>query len=380
MATGFCPALLRHINDIAGENAPSRKMHVAGFLAMTFCCQNSSVSPLNDQYNGGHQTTMTVKYRKRPTLSSVQTTDDCTINAFPGYLEWTVPALSHASYSFFISDDQISKYCEDASRMVRVPGTPPTQAMNEVYDLIIEGANIVLKKVNQVLVTKQATEFGTNASNGSSSGKFININQDGNKLILDNGIVEILQDMEENEICGDVCIVGGGLFSAYTKALAAACCNTAGFDASKVGIPRFFFDKDTQTVWGDNTIGVFAPGSVKFLGRNKFVGSFAGDKGTSHFMTLPLPVNEFGCADDCLRDLLLDLQLKYYDCPFESSPGVTQPRGWQAIISKDFSLWTQPDTAFNSGDELEGTNGTLKYFIGNSAYAGSSYTVYGAHA
>lgn len=373
MANGFCPYLLKHIKEIAGDNAPGRKLHVAGFLAMLFCCQNSSVSPLQEANQGGHQRSMVVKYRRRPTLSDVQTTDDCTINAQPGYLEWNVPVLSHAQYSFHISDDQVSRYCEDASRMVNL-GQPATQAMQEVYDLVVEGANIVLKKINQVLVTSQATEFGVNVSNGSASGKVININQDGSKLILDNGIVDMMQDLQENEICGEPCVVGGGLFAAYEKAQALACCNNAGIDMSKTGLPRFFFDKDTQTIWGNNAIGVFAPGSVKFIGRNKYVGAFAGQKpGGSIFTTLPLPVQEFGCPDDCLRDLVMDLQLKYYDCRTEVSEGVFVDRGWQGIISKEFALWTQPDNGYDTGDELEGTNGTLKYFIGNSTYSGPSY-------
>lgn len=373
MATGFCPYLLKHIKEIAGNNAPGSKMHVAGFLAMTFCCANSSVSPLNESYQGGHQTSMVVKYRRRPTLSDVQTTDDCAINATPGYLEWNVPSLSHAQYSFHISDDQISRYCADASRMVST-GQPATQVMQEVYDLVVEGANIVLKKINQTLVTAMATEFGVNVANGSSSGKVININQDGNKVILDNGIVDMMQDLQENEFCGEPCIVGGGLFAAYQKAQAIACCNAAGLDMSKMGLPNFFFDKDTQSIWGNNAIGVFAPGSVKFIGRNKYVGPFAGQKpGGSIFTTLPLPVQEFGCADDCLNDLVMDLQLKYYDCRTEVSDGVFVDRGWQSIISKDYALWVQPDNGFASGDELEGTNGTLKYFIGNSAYSGPAY-------
>jgi hypothetical protein len=239
--------------------------------------------------------------------------------------------------------------------------------------LIVEGANVVMKKINQDLVTLAATEFGVNVANGSSSGKIININQDGDKLILDNGIVDMMQDLQVNEICGDPCIVGGGLFAAYTKAQALACCNAAGIDFSKTGLPRFFFDKDTQTIWGNNAIGVYAPGSVKFISRNKYVGAFAGQRPNSFFTVLPLPVEEFGCADDCLRDLMLDLQLKYYDCRTEVSDGVFVDRGWQGIISKSYGLWIQPDNAFQSGDELEGTNGTLKYFIGNSTYSGPSY-------
>jgi hypothetical protein len=253
-------------------------------------------------------------------------------------------------------------------------GQPATSAMQEVYDLVVDGANIVLKKINQVLVTSMATEFGVNVANGSASGKVININQDGNKVILDNGIVDMMQDLQENEFCGDPCIVGGGLFAAYQKAQALACCSAAGLDMSKMGLPNFFFDKDTQSIWGNDAIGVFAPGSVKFIGRNKFVGSFAGEKpGGSIFTTLPLPVQEFGCADDCLKDLVMDLQLKYYDCRTEVSDGVFVDRGWQGIISKDYALWVQPDNGYDTGDELEGTNGTLKYFIGNSAYSGPAY-------
>lgn len=378
MAQGFCPALLRHIVEIAGDNAPGRKMQVAGMLAMTFCCQNSSVSPINDQFEAGHRRNLTIKYRRRPTVSDTQTEENCDINTQPGYLEWTVPALSYRSISFHIADDQIRQYCTDASRMVSA-GVPATQVMAEVYDLIIEHANTLMAAINRDLVTQQATEFGVNVSDGGV-GTYININRNGDQFILDDGIIQMMQDLQENEICGDPCIVGGGLFSAYTKAQALACCNNAGMDFSKTGLPNFFFDKDTQTIWGNNSVGVFAKGSVKFVGYNQFVGSFAGEKpGGSIFTTLPLPVNEFGCADDCLRDLVLDMQLKYIDCPTEidvAGTPTTVQRGWQVILSKHFTLWTQPDNAFDTGDPLEGTNGTLKYFISNSTYSGGAYSPY----
>ena len=369
---GFCPALMLHIEAIAGENAPARKMHVAGFLAMLFCCQNSSVTPLNDQYNRGHQRGLTVAYRRRPVLSDVQTEDNCDINVQPGRLEWNVPALTHRQYSFHISDDLIRRYCEDASRM-RDTGAPPTAVMQEVYELIVEGANILLKSINQALVIAQATEFGVNTTTGSSTGKVININRNGTDFSLDNGIVEMITDVQENEICGDPCLVGGGNFNAYTQAQALACCNQAGLDLSRAGVPRFFFDKDSQTIWGANTVGLFAPGSVKFISRNRYVGSFAGLRGTSFFTTLPLPVDEFGCAQDCLRDLVLDMQIRYNDCPADDGQGGTVDRGIQVILSKQFALWTQPDNAFQATDELFGTNGTLKYFVSNTTYNGAAY-------
>jgi hypothetical protein len=372
MATGFCPSLLYHINEIAGENAPARKMHVAGFLAMLFCCQNSSVSPLNDPFANGHQRGLQIKYRRRPVLGDVQDEDNCDINTQPGYLEWTIPTLLHRQVSFHISDDLISRYCEDASRM-RATGAPPTQVMMEVYDLIIEHANILMRAINRAVVTSQATEFGVNVTTGSDTGKVINIPRNGNDFVLDNGIIDMMQDIQENEICGDPCIVGGGIYAAYDKARAIACCNAAGIDLSRTGVPNFFFDKDTQSIWGTNSIGLFAPGSVKFISRNKFVRGFAGQKGTSFFTTLPLPVQEFGCADECLRDLVLDMQLKYFDCPTDDGNGGTIERGWQVILSKDFALWTQPTDAFQATDELFETNGTLKYFVANTSYGGDSY-------
>lgn len=376
MAQGFCPNLLFHINEVAGENAPGRKMGVAGFLAMLFCCQNSSASILNTTYEGGHQRGATIKYRRRPLLSDTQTADNCDINTQPGYLEWNLPALNHRQISFHIADNLIRQYCLDASRM-RTVGAPPTAVMQEIWDLIIEHASTLLRAINLDLVTAMATEFGVNVTTGTDT-KAINIPRNGNDYILDNGIIDMMQDISENEICGEPCLVGGGIYSAYDRARALACCNAAGIDLSRgTGVPRFFFDKDTQTIWGENSVGLFAPGSVKFISRNRYVGpAWAGQKGNSTFATLPLPVNEFGCAEDCLRDLVFDMQFKYFDCPTEVEGGGTVDRGWQVILSKDFAFWVQPTDAFQPGDELEGTNGTLKYFVGNSTYNGPAYGAY----
>lgn len=382
MALGFCPALLLDINDVAGSNAPDRRLHIAGFLAMLFCCQDSLASPLQVGTEGGHRRGLTVKYRPRPLPSLVQSTDDCDIDAIPAYNEWNVPALTHKQISFFLADETVRQYCIDASRMREFPGTPRTRVMDEVYGLFLTYANTLMKAINQDLVARQATEFGINVTTNDDGGSIININNTpGSSFNLSNGIIQIMRDIQENEICGNPCIVGGGLFAAYDQAQAIMCCNQAGLDMSRAGLPRFFFDKDTQSIWGSNSIGLFAPGSVKFISWDKYVGeAFTGQKGTSFFTNIGMPVNEFGCnLEECLRDLRLDVQLKYIDCPQNVNiNGVSTPvgRGWQVIISKDYTLWTQPDTGFASGDSLFGTNGTLKYFISNSSYTGSAYSLY----
>ncbi len=368
MANGYCPALLRSIESIAGENAPSRKLHVAGFLAMTFCCQNSSVSPINDGFSAdGQQTTLTVSYTQRPILSQVQDEDDCDINNIPTKSEWSLGEMRHKQYSFYVSDETVSLYCREFAESVGV-GNPATRVMREHYDRILEGANIVLRAINQDLVTLAATEFGNNVVTGSNAARTINIAPTPT-LDLDAGIVQLLRDFEENQICGDPCIVGGGLFSGWNFAQQIACCNSAGMDYSRIGLPRFFRDADTQSIWGANQVGVFAPGSVKFISRNKYVGPYAGEKGNSMFFTMALPVGEFGCAQDCLSDLVFDVQMRYIDCPTSvtvNGTAQTVNRGWQFIISKTYSLWVQPDDAYRVTDPLAGTNGALRYVITNA--------------
>jgi hypothetical protein len=228
-----------------------------------------------------------------------------------------------------------------------------------------------------------ATQFGLNKGSNSSL-TFLNINQNGDTLNLQNGVVQLLRDIQENEICGDLCVVGGGIWSGYDMSLAAQCCNAAGMDLSRIGIPRFFFDKNTQTTWGTNQIGVFAPGSVKFLSRLKYEKeAFSGQQGTSFFTTMRFPVNEFNnCNVECLNDLTFDVQFKFIDCPTTvtvNGANQTQGPGWQVIIGIDYALYVQPTNLYNASDPLALTNGTWKYVVGNSTYSGGAYGGYAGY-
>lgn len=379
MANGFCPALLTHIDDVAEGNSPGRKMHTSGFLQSLFCCQNSSASVLNDATpDSGHLRPLTVAYRERPTVAAhVQDVDDCDVNRVPVRKEFTLPNWLYRQTSFFLDDGTIRQYCDDASETVEV-GQPATPMMREIFDLFIEHANVLLKSINTALVTRMATGFGENVTIGSDAGKVININKNGADMTLNDGIVEILADLRENEMCDEPCIVGGGLMSNYEIARMAACCSQAGVDANRLGIPKLFFDKDTQTIWGQDSFAVIAPGSVKFLGYNRFGGRWSGEKGGSIFFTAAFPVNEFDCPDveGCLRDLMFDVQMKYIDCPQEISiNGVMTAvnRGWQIIISKYFQLFIQPVNLYAAADDLFGTNGTLLYFATNESDSPGGY-------
>lgn len=369
MPTGFCPALLRHINDIAGDNAPGRKLHIAGFTQMAMCCQNSSVNPINDGQEGGQTRPLTVKYKVRPLISAVQTDASCDNDVTPGYEEWTLPSWDYRQLSFHIADNTMRQYCMDAINPRRIGST---SVMNEVYETILETANAVLGSVNRALVVKAATEFGVNAATGAYGGSVININENGAAFIITNGVPQMLTELEINQICGDPCIVGSGVWQNFvnTRRAGMAGLNAGGLNQGAGTLPRFFYDPNTAAIWGANAIGVFAPGSVKLLEADQYVGQWAGERGGSTFFNFTLPTDQFACVPEC-QDMSFDVHLRYLPC----AENGLQP-GWQGIVSKKFALWVQPDNAYAVGDPLYGTNGTLKYWIDNSTYTGDSYARY----
>jgi len=66
---------------------------------------------------------------------------------------------------------------------------------------------------------------------------------------------------------------------------------------------------------------------------------------------------------------VFDVQMKYIDCPTSvdvQDSAVVVNRGWQVIISKDYSLWVQPTDAYAATDPLDDTNGTLRYVLTNT--------------
>ncbi len=382
MANGLCPYVLLNIADVAKGNSPGRKVRVAGMLQMLMCCQDSAASILNEAFVNGHNRPIQVKYRPRTLTSLVQSEVDCDINVRPTYSEFTVPSLSHKQISFFLPDDLVRTYCSDVSA-TRPVGTPPTSVMKEVYDMFVEHANTLLGSVNADVVTSMATKFGLNKGSGSTL-TYLNINSNGDTLNVNNGVISIMRDIQENEVCGDVCLVGGGIWSGYNMAQAAMCCNAAGLNLGGISLPAFYFDKDSQTIWGTNQIGVFAKDSVKFIGPNKYVGpAWAGFKGGSEFTTMRFPVEEFnGCNTECLNELTFDVQFKYIDCAgsytVNGTPTTLGP-GWIVIIGKDYFLYAQPTTLWDAADPLTGTNGTWKYKVDNSTYAGGAYGAYAGY-
>jgi len=375
MANGYCEALLLHLDSIAGQNYPGQKVTIPGFLNMLVTSPDRP-SAIQEGYMGGHYRTVNVKYMPRTVAAQVSTTDSCGIDLQPAYKETTVSVNNVAQTGLWISDDTVRQYCEDASRTVAV-GQPATQMMTEHLRGILHAMNGIYQKMENVLTTAMASSFGNHVATGTATAVTVNIEQDGNLNDLGTGLTKLLTDAAANEFCGTPMFVGalGSLMHAYSiqknqNALAQA----IGFDPSALAANfQFFASGQTGSTWGAQHVGMFAPGSVHLVERQDNVGSFAGQRGTSFFTTIVDPRTQCWTPNG-LGNIAFDLQVKYIDCPedannlpsgYLNTESLTG-RGYALYIKKRYGLFTTPKDAFDGGDRLAGSNGTLRYAMTNS--------------
>lgn len=370
MANGYCPAILQHIEAIAGCN-PAKKLAPLGFLQMALNAMDGSATTLNDQYEGGHIRPLTVKYRKRILDSAISDTPSaCDTGSTPAYNEFTPPALLYREYALFVPDSLIRQYCQDASQYVRIDASgnailqQETRVMKEVYDMLVECGTAVLRSMNKALVTQMLTKFGNNVTTANANARSLSFSLD--TVGMQDAMIQLIADWRNNEFCDDVLMVGNGPFATYDLIKEALAGTGLTDNVSKL-IPKVFFDKDTTGIWGANQVGVFEKGSVALIHRNKYIGNFARQVATSNFFTMALPVDQYCCPQDSLDKLLFDVQVKEFDCPVELNINgqvtTTDGPGILIVLSKEFSLFTKPGNLYESADDLYNTNGTLRYQI-----------------
>jgi hypothetical protein len=215
MANGYCEALLLHLDSIAGQNYPGQKVTIPGFLNM-LVTQPDRPTTLQDGYREGHYRTVNVKYMPRTTVSQVSTSDTCAVDVLPAYKETSVSVNNIAQTGIFITDDQVRQYCEEASRTVAI-GLPPTQIMTEHLRSILHAMNGIYQKMENVLTTSMASNFGKHVATGTATAVTVNIEQDGTLNDLGTGLTKLLTDAAANEFCGTPSFVGalGSLMHAY---------------------------------------------------------------------------------------------------------------------------------------------------------------------
>lgn len=368
MAQGFMQGLLRQARQVyAGAVDPSTKITPMGYLNMLLAQGEPAVTAAIE--NGGHIRSVTVKYIPRGVAGKSVTTDDCSIQATPGYLEYTLPNLSFRKNATYISYDEIRKYENEASNTVRVGApAPPMGIMQEIWDRIIRKANGLLQDVDQDLLTAQAAAFGKNVTTGLATVKTVNFPLSTTSNPLAQGLTMLMTDVMENEIRPDnVVIVGSGLINNLYMQIKQNTQNTTQQNYP-AGVPDMYWDWNTTSKWGANQFGVFEKGSVQFVNINKWGGNFGGDKLSTWLFTLRLPlVDSLG---NSLASIKFDAQLRHIDCPTSvvidgAAPAVVQ-RGWILDLMINYSQFNIPADAYDAADRLTGNNGTLRYTATNA--------------
>jgi hypothetical protein len=376
MANGYCEALLLHLESIAGTNYPGQKVTVPGFLNMLITQPDRPFAAANQ---GGHYKDVRVKYMPRTTEAQVSTTDTCSVDFVPAYLETTVSVDNVAQTGIWVSDDVVRNYCEDASRTVAV-GQPATQLMTEHLNSILHAMNGIYQKMESVLTA--GVTFGVHQATGTNAAVTVNIEQDGTLNDLATGLTKLLMDAQVNEFCGNPLMVGplGSRFHAFDlqkqyNALSPA----TGYDPAMLAMNsgyQFFASGKAAASWANaNALAMFAPGSAHLLERLDNVGSFAGQRGSSFFTTIIDPRTQCWTPNG-LSNVQFDLQVKYIDCPDDlgrlNGGGAIDPseltaaRGYALIIKKRYDLFQTPTNAFSAADRMTGSNGALLYTITNS--------------
>lgn len=366
MATGFCPYLLTHINEVAKSANPMYKVRPTGFLGML----KSEMTPgsLKVDSGNGHKKTVQVKYKNRFRIADTDTTASCDNVLVPAWKETTVGLTKFRQLAIHIEDSVIAQYCDDASKMVSY-GTPASQFMNEFYEsTILQGANALLGAVNRDLLNQMKANFGVHLATGTATAVTLNINKDSNTNLLTGGITKLLADYKRNQMSGRPLVVGSGLFLNHTLQMPFSTPMQNGLDNKiAAGQYDFFYDEDASLQWGTDNIGVFERDSIQIVEYLQNRGSFAGDKGVSTFGTINIPM----ATERGIIPIGFDYQFKYYDCPTTltdayAGTSVTVNRGWSLILSKTFDLFTIPTDAYQSGDELSGNRGSLRYNVTNT--------------
>lgn len=368
MSLGFAPYLLKQSKLVFQGTAPSTKITPLGYTRMLLENSKPNIVSTGIDDGSGHIKEMRIKYRTRLPKGKTSTTDNCDIDARPAYTEATISATMFRKYAIMLEDETIAKYEKEASAMTGTGGELKgvTPLMQEQWDLIMETVNGIMQDINDDLVTKQVTNFGTNQVSGSSAAVTVNFPLATTTNALTAGMTKVIADARANEInINDCYIVGSGLIDNYyiqqnQRAIGLA---QNGLNTNQLSLPKFYHDFDCDSAWGSNQFGVFEKNAVQFININRYVGYKAGQKGADWFGTLTVPVMD---VQGNMIPFTFDIQMTYITCPTELVIGgygeaQTVNRGWALIISKSFDAFNIPSDAYDAADRLYGNNGTLRY-------------------
>lgn len=345
---GYCQALLKGLEQTVGLSDPQLKATPVGFMQALLDENNRRGVEIGQIDAGnGHGVQVRVKRLKRGLESETRTTPACEPAAVPLYDESCVTLSGYREIAVAVEWDELRRYCAEASQ-IAVFGEQNTAFMNDHLKKLMVKLNGLRRAINADLLATLLPNFGLNAVTASNAAKPLPLLDSTNYYAkIEQGLQELMFDMQYNEAYGAPFVVGHGLFSRFNTSAQMGCCNADGFNwAQPAGAApyRFFVDLQIDSLVGQDELVVFSPGALQILTFNQYRGTFAGKHGTSEFATFP---------DPYLPGLSYDLQLKFNDCGPQ--------RGYTAILGLHYGLYFVPFDAYDPSDRLSGVNGAFRY-------------------
>lgn len=370
MANGLAPYLLADLKSIAGMATPSLKVDMKGLTAMLWATRSLN-KPVALGTPQGHKKEQRYWYRQRNTVAQTDTSKSCDNVLTPSRLETTVSMNNTRQIAWHLPDELVASYMEDASARATIPGsTPSTTVSAEMMDIVFAGVNALLGGINQDLINLLV--WGGNKANGAGNANTavtINISKDMTVQPLNNGMTKLLFDYKNNGLTGKMQAVGLGTMYEYILSQAWKGLDMGGVDTRiQAAMLDFYPDQDFATIVGAEHFGIFEPGAIHLVEYLEYTGFKAGNFGVSTFGTMPIPtVDPMGNA----VPLMVDFQLKYYDCPVTltdayTGASTTYQKGWALMLSKQFGLFQIPTNAYRAEDGSTGVTGALHYIASNN--------------
>lgn len=371
MGKGLANALLIASREAFRGATPITKVTTPGFLQYLLENNKPAIISMAKDDGTGYLRDVKIRYRTRGVPGKTVTTDDCSVQVRPAYLETTVPSTSYRALGLTFEDDEIAKFEVDALAQMSAGNPMMTGIMKDIYEAIIEQANGMFADIDTDCLALQAASFGKNAVTGLNTAKTINFPLSTATNSLASGMTDVMADAMSNEIrLAGASIVGSGLINNYyLQQPAIMSGNQAGLHTPMLALPKFYFDPYSQTSWTANNFGLFERDAVQFVNTCRFRGVKSGQKGSDFFMTLKLPIVD-SLGQGSLGAFEFDVQLTYRTCPGEIVVNEAAPvqigRGWNIILSCSYQTVNIPSDSYDAADRLSQVNGTFRYVATNA--------------
>lgn len=337
----ICEKVLIGLDDlIQAGNLPQTKRTRVGLIQALNSPLNTGgvdVIPVSDNRK---RKQVRIKYLQRIPLSQVSDSKSsgCTPTVFDDFNETLFDVTKYAEITWGISHDELKKVCEDPSKFIQ--------------ETLMIRFNALAEKINADAWTELSANFGKNIRTGNNAATDVDVLCASTGGALPLGLQDIWQDYtEKNEYTATPIVVGQSKIARYTKTLNAGCCNDQGVDMFELSQQMgysFFLDTMTDTYLGADEFAVLAPTMVQFVPYNL-------TDADSEFKVSPL--SQFERIIDPVTGLEYDFTAIYNDCD----------REWFLKLEIQYDFFFTPNNAFNTEDNLYGTNGTLRYKANNAA-------------